>query len=305
MSDDSLAEDELFTLLGSRPRMQVLRTLWEGLDVPAYMTGTQAPTTFSTLQSEASVSDSGNFNYHLGELTDRFVERTDGGYVLSPLGFSVMQAIDAHTAFTDRTIEPTALQASCPFCSGSLLASYGREILRVGCPDCEALGDGDLFRVRCPATGSAGLDLPDLLDVGVLRLLTQVDAARHGFCPACYGETELSLAFCADHHPPGCEGCGRRSPVGSDVECTACGAGGSGPLAEYVFADPRTIASFERHGLGPESVGLFDYRLAFLSRFEERLLSTDPLVVEYEVRDDDERFRLTVRESDGGLSIVD
>ena len=304
MSDDTLAEDELFTLLGSRPRMQVLRTLWEDLDVPAYMTGTQVPMSFSTLQSEASVSDSGNFNYHLGVLTDRFVERTDGGYVLSPLGFSVMQAIDAHTAFSDRTIEPTALEASCPFCSGSLLASYDREILRVACSDCEALGGGDLFRVRCPATGSATLELPALLDVGVLRLLTQVSAARYGFCPACYGATELSLTRCPAHDPPGCD-CGRRSPIGCDVECTACGAGGSGPLAEQAFADPRTIAFFDGHSLGPQSAGLFEYRLAFLSRLDDRVVSTEPLTVAFEVVIAGDRRRLLAADAEAGVSLTE
>jgi hypothetical protein len=295
-------ENELFMLLGNGTRMKILRTLWDEFEIQAYMTGSQSPLSFSEIRSRAAVSDSGNFNYHLDRLGDTFLEQVEDGYVLSPLGFRIMQSLEGHADFVERTIEPTELSTPCPFCASALLASYEREILRISCSTCEALGAGNVHLVRCPVTSISTDELTELIEMSVLRLLMQVNATRHGFCPACYSEVELSLSYCPDHETPHCD-CGRRSPIGYDVHCTSCRAGGSGPLIEQVFADPSTIGHFERHGLGPKTAGLWEYRVEFLERLDERITTAEPIEVSYEITIDDDESRVVATETDAGLTL--
>lgn len=295
-----LTEDELFMLLGNGTRTKILRVFWDELDIQAYLIGSQDPLSFSELQSRTAVSDSGNFNYHLNQLVDTFLEQVEDGYVLSTLGFRIMRSLDGHAAFVERTIEPTELSTPCPFCTSTLSASYEREILRIRCSNCEALGAGNVQLVRCPSTGISTGELTELLDMSVLRLLVQVNATCHGFCPGCYSKTEISLSYCSDHDTPDCD-CGRRSPVGYAVHCTSCRAGGSGPLIEQAFADPHTIGHFEKHGLGPKTAGLWEYRVEFLERLDEQITMTEPIEVDYEMTIDDDRHRLVATETDAGV----
>ena len=91
MSDDSPSSDPpgapsvpesydpaaAFALLGDATRLRILRELWEAQrDAP------DEGVPFEALRERAGVDDSGRFNYHLGKLTGRFVERGDDGYRL-------------------------------------------------------------------------------------------------------------------------------------------------------------------------------------------------------------------------------
>ena len=301
---ESLPENELFTLLGNETRMGILRALWEDLDVEAHVMGHPEPVSFSELFEGSRTDDSGNFNYHLTQLLEMLVEQKEDGYVLSALGFNVMQNIDIYTAYRTGEIDPVALSDPCPFCGGTLEATYDREILSVHCAECEGLGAGHINLVRCPVSGVDRVDVDYLLEAGMFRMIAQLDGARHGICPACNGRTEVSLELRDEFDAVDSDESIRSDRPGAArcvSRCTACGAGGGGSALEIAFADARVRAFFDARTEGPSEARLWHYRLSFLRSVEENVTSTDPVSVVYTFDLDGERLELLVRENESGL----
>jgi hypothetical protein len=58
-------------------RLGILEALWEVAD---------RPVRFSELFTDTELDDSAQFNYHLQQLTDKFVVKTEAGYDLSHTG---------------------------------------------------------------------------------------------------------------------------------------------------------------------------------------------------------------------------
>ena len=76
------AAEEAFSALGNQTRMQILLALWRAYD--PFASDNAVP--FSELFEAVGVDDSGQFNYHLGKLRERFVTRRETGYELTPVG---------------------------------------------------------------------------------------------------------------------------------------------------------------------------------------------------------------------------
>lgn len=296
-----ITEDRLFKLLGDPTRMATLRALWAEFDFEAYVTRERTPTSFSDLRDR--VGDASNFNYHLDQLVGVLVEDHDEGYLLSPLGYNLMRAIDAHAALEYETIERTELADPCPFCGGTLAASYRREMLSVECVDCGGLGDGgDFLHTQIPMTTTGTLDVPSLLDVGSHNVTQRVGTSFQGFCWECHGPVDRTLMACRDHqrNEEGyCPECGGRFAVKLDVECPNCGTGGAGSLVEYAMVTPAVQALFADHGRGLRQIGPWAYRLAALEAVEQRDVTADPTGATYrlEVGGDRVAIRFEDRET--------
>lgn len=106
-SDDatSQAADALATVANEH-RLAILRELAAAEDSLA----------FSELRTRVEMSDTGLFNYHLGELCGRFVRQTDGGYEIGHAGERVVLAAgdldpEGAAALADRTED-----GACPVC---------------------------------------------------------------------------------------------------------------------------------------------------------------------------------------------
>ncbi|PSQ04470.1 ArsR family transcriptional regulator [Halobacteriales archaeon QS_6_71_20] len=73
---------DALSALASEHRIAILREL----------AAADWPLSFSELRERIGMRDGGRFNYHLGELRDRFVRERDGGYVLGHAGERVVLA---------------------------------------------------------------------------------------------------------------------------------------------------------------------------------------------------------------------
>lgn len=296
-----ITEDELFKLLGNDTRMRILGVLWEEFDFQAYVTQSQEPVPFSDLRSQAGRGNT-NFNYHLEQLLGVLVEKRDVGYLLTPLGYNLMRAIDTYATFEYDTVSQTPLEEPCPFCDGTLLGRYEREILEVRCRDCGALAeDGNFTFVQLETTTAGNLELDRLLDVGIRNLEERVESSFHGICWECHSTLERTLERCDDHERDGsgvCPACSHRYGIQVDVECPNCNTGGRGPLLEYALLVPDVRALFRRHGLGPADVGPWCYRLAAFEAVEEADLSVDPPGVTYRFALDDDVVAVRIEEAD-------
>lgn len=311
MSEDDVeapAVGELFGLLGDDRRMRILWALWETFDFGAYVTESRDATSFGTLRERAGIDDPGNFNYHLGKLADVLVEGREDGYVLTPLGYNLMRAVDEYAAFEYETREEWVTADPCPFCGGDLVAEYRREVLSVRCRDCRGIAeDGNLTFVQLGATGTERLDAEDLLDAAAIAMLSKIRSSLHGVCWNCRAPMTHSFELCSDHErTPGgvCEACSLRFRTQVDADCENCGTNGRGPLLEYVVVSPIAGAAFAAVGEGPSQVGAWAYRLAVLGAATERVVGTDPVRVRVDLAVGDERRHVTVEDRPSGVAVV-
>lgn len=307
--DDGVPEPEdLFHLLGDDRRMRILRALWETFDFGAYVTESREATPFGTLRERAGVDDPGNFNYHLGKLAGVLVEGREDGYVLTPLGYNLLRAVDEYASFEYTTRDEWVTAEPCPFCGGDLVAEYSREVLSVRCRDCRGIAeDGNLTFVQLDATGTDTLDDEELLDAAALELFSKVRSSLHGVCWNCRAPMTHSIEHCADHErTPGgvCEACSLRFRTEVDATCENCGTNGRGPLLEYVVVSPAVAAAFAAVGEGPSQVGPWAYRLAVLGAATEHVVATDPVTVRMELAVGDDRRHVTVEDRPSGIAVV-
>jgi hypothetical protein len=110
MSEDTqtaMAANAL-TALASEHRIEILRVLADA----------DEPLVFSELRKSVGMYDTGQFNYHLTELCDRFVRETSAGYELGHAGERVVLAaagLDREDAI--KLAEQTnTTSGECPVC---------------------------------------------------------------------------------------------------------------------------------------------------------------------------------------------
>ena len=300
-TDDELRSvDELFQLLANETRMEIMRALWERFSFSAYVTESRDGTPFAELLAASGADDSGNFNYHLGQLTGILVDHREDGYVLTPLGYNLMRSIERYSSFAYETLPEQPIGDPCPFCDGELVGAYRREIVSVRCRDCGGLGaDGNFTFVELPATGATERSMPELVDAATLELLSKVTTASHSICWNCWAPMDCSIEVCADHERPAdecCEQCDQRFQSAVRAECTSCGTMGQGPLLEYVLTAPDVAVLFRSVGSGPQQIGPWRYRLAAFSAVTETVRSTDPVLVEFEFDLEGRTERITIDE---------
>lgn len=296
---------ELLKLFGNDTRQRILQTLWEHLDLHDYVTRTQAGLSFTELRERAGVSDSGNFNYHIGRLTGKLVEKQDGEYVLTPLGYNLMRSIQELRSFSYEVQPEQRIDTPCPFCGGDLVTEYRRELVRVRCCDCGGLSGGELMSARIRATAT-DLGMRQLLDRAVLNLFSRLRKSRYGVCWNCLNRLEQSLVVCGDHQRReggACAECLTRHRVRTRVECQNCDTSDSGPLLEYAVTHPVTMAFFHRHGTGPAQRGPWRYWLAAFENASERLVENSPTTVGFEFEHAKESCLVTVCNGSETLSL--
>lgn len=297
---DFEAVGELFHLLSNETRMRIVHALWDRFSFQAYVTESDEGIPYAELATAAGVDDSGNFNYHLGQLTGTLVEKREDGYALTPLGYNLMRSIERYSSFAYETRPERTLEEPCPFCGGDLVGAYRREIVSIRCRDCDGLAaPGNFTFVQLPSTGTADLSTAGLIDAATLELFSKVTASGHGFCWSCHAAVAPSLECCDAHEPTAggtCDRCGQRFRTTIHVECDRCGTRGQGPLLEYVLTVPDVGARLRAADVGPRQVGPWRYRLAAFGAVAETVVATDPVAVEFDFALDDRSFTVTVDE---------
>jgi hypothetical protein len=167
MSD---AAEDACGAVADETRVRMLRALWDADD----------PLSCRELRDRVDVRDSGRFNYHLGELRGRFVEKREDGYALRFAGRELVGALHSGVFTEDASVDPAPVDGDCVVCGGPLEAAYEDEQARVTCLDCGA----HALSVEIPPAFVDGRedDLATAID-GYVRTMARQFAA--GFCSAC------------------------------------------------------------------------------------------------------------------------
>jgi hypothetical protein len=309
-----IAPEEVFEILGNEIRMGILRSLWAAYDPLS----TKNALSFSELYDSVPASDSGQFNYHLDKLRGRYVEQTDGGYELRPVGLKLVQSVIAG-AGQEGTFEPTDIDVDCRRCGGTTRLTYdGGRVYHV-CTECgghfqsEEYPEGTLWGKSFPPAGVAHRS-PEELFATLTFLDWPISARLTGkVCPRCSGVLEQSLAVCHGHDPPEdgpCPDCGYSEPIRAHWVCAVCKHHATGSVSGVVQNHPAVVSFLYDHDVDfgyPYSTNDFETILENepikqAISYEQDLVSTDPIRVRVTVAYDGDNLVLTL---DDDLAVLD
>lgn len=294
-----LAPEEVFGLLGNETRVGILQALWEGY----YRYGVEAPIPFSELYERVDIDDSGNFNYHLGRLTDHLVRRTEEGYELTPSGFRLVNGMIGAVPTEDALSEPARVDATCPRCESPLEIATEEGTLWVLCTGCEgywAQRERAVGGFQLPPEGIRPRSPDEVFHSSIAYTVGRGDIMVDGVCPDCGATADPILAVCEDHDADAgiCTACGTSFLGLYTFACSTCRnaivAPSWGPLSRH----PALIAFYHERGVDHWDNTWEAMRRAYTWR--EELLSADPPEVRVTVTHEGETLSATV---DGAATV--
>ncbi|MDY6765113.1 MAG: helix-turn-helix domain-containing protein [Halobacteria archaeon] len=301
-----LSPDKAFNVLGNETRIKILRTLDEA----------DEPVQFAELHKSVGSPDSGNFNYHLGKLEGHFIHKTNEGYVLHQTGRRIIEAVLSGAVTENPVLDPTRLDAPCPYCGSDIEISYLEERVLVRCTNCAGsfpnrkttLGTlsvsphGMIGVYNLPSAGFQGRTPREILDIAILFSLSETMDVINDFCPRCSGKVESSLDICEEHDTDNeiCERCNSRFAIIARSRCTNCNHIKAGAIKYHIATDLDVRSFFADHGVDLISPKWED--TSILYNYEEEILSIDPFEARITFTVDNDQLVVTVEDD---LNVID
>jgi DNA-binding transcriptional ArsR family regulator len=270
ISVDHHPPEEVFGILGNATRLRILQSLGEAEDDTL---------SFSALQDRADVDDSGQFNYHLGKLTGRFVRKDGSGYGLTLAGNQLVGALLAGTyTATAETVDPLPVDAPCPECGGEVVASYAEETATTHCLDCE-----DWYnQVSFPPGVLDQFDSTELPRAFDRWLWTVLERTHAGFCHNCAGRVSGHLVREPDH----------AQGVTVEYPCDRCGETATVSALLPVLLDPAGTCLLHEEDIDLRKLPLWELNAHVEETVE--ILAEDPLTVRVTIQPGDRRLTATI-----------
>lgn len=307
-SDLGTAIEAEFAILSNETRMGILLVLWRAYD-PLEGSSTVR---FSELYDAVEIDDTGQFNYHLDQLRDRFVTQTDAGYELNAVGLRIVQSI---VAGAGQQVEfgPEPVDETCRNCGGDIELQYQNGRLFLVCQSCAGNFDEDRYPVGAvrgqslPPAGLRNRTPEELISVLSYREGPRQMLSTGGICPECSAELHRTMDVCPDHHEPKdgpCPTCGFSVAVRVRGYCTVCKYHTTGTPSGFLNNHPAILGFHWEHGLAgdyPYARADFDALQSIreeMAAVETQLevVAHDPTRIEYAVEYEDEWVALTVDE---------
>jgi hypothetical protein len=243
---------DAFAVLGNEVRMAALRAL---LDAEAEGEETLA---FSELFEATSADNTAGFSYHLRQLTDHFVQKTERGYTLTYAGREIARAIRAGTYTDSVNFDPIAVDEPCPFCGAERLEAHGEDnYVVVECRACER----PTLTLPFPPGGHRAHDPEGLLPAFDRHHRHRLSLMADGVCPECSAPANAHVGYHdADEggaEVPETEGAAEAEEVEENAsrrpqvrfDCERCGCRLRSPVTLAVLEHPAVISFYHRHGI--------------------------------------------------------
>lgn len=278
---DVVRPAEAFSVLGNRTRLSILRALWEA-DTERL--------SFAELERNTA-AETDNFAYHLDQLVDHFVRRTDDGYVLRSAGETVMRSVVAGLFSESHTLPRLEIGSECPFCAGSVEVQYVDDQLTARCMDCGGVAaeagypSGTFMNFRFPPAGLVGRSPSEVLEAAHVLHDAKLTPMMAGICPVCAATVGRTFLLCQDHEigEDGlCGECDTRFSVWVEFVCARCAYQRRAPPWCKLLTEPAVIAFYHEHsdfdGRVPFSK-LTSENAPYRRSMTQSVASTDPLRV--------------------------
>ena len=283
-------EESAFALVGNEIRAAIIKALGEERG----QEGVRPILSFSELHGAVDVDVvSSQFNYHLQQLVGNFVDQTEDGYRLHPVGSTLYRTIRAGTFTGDASFGPVDMGFDCHYCGAPAEGVYGDGMFTVQCRGCETLFD---LVLAPPET----LDPADESD-----LVERLDQyARHdrlafsrGVCPLCVNG--LDTAFLDGDDYPFADFQNRDVVV--HRSCGHCGNQSYVGVGAALLYDPGLVAFCIERDLDVTSEPIWHLAFAMTDR-AVTVRSRDPWEVALELELDGDALELVV---DGELNVLE
>jgi DNA-binding transcriptional ArsR family regulator len=232
---------------------------------------------FTALRERVGVRDSGRFNYHLGKLVDRFVEKGEAGYRLSYAGRKVAGAVLAGTYSASGSKGPTDV-ADCP-CGEPATATYEDGVVEVTCA-----ADHTCYRTGFPPGAAADRSMERLLSLSFRLIYRDLELAVEGVCPECLGEMIRSVE-------PAEAGEAGHARFAFEARCGRCGMRTTSTAGACVFTSPVFVTFCADHDADPRERAPWSFGALDES---PTVVEEDPLRLRLALTLDDESFVATL-----------
>lgn len=209
--------EDVFSLLSDDIRVDILQALWQA----------DEPLAFSELYEAVEIGDSGQFNYHLDKLIDRFVRKTPDGYELTQAGKGINGAIEAGAYTLEASIEPIELESTCQHCGGGRTLSYEDEVVDIACESCEVT-----YHFVVPPGVFAGYESEAVPRVASQYLYATFQKIKAGFCWFCEGQIRPSVKIQSAPAKAPAEDGSTPEGAGTHSDTEADDSGRTGPTAD-------------------------------------------------------------------------
>lgn len=281
-----LSPSEAFSLVANDTRFDILQALWDAANDGA------DPVAFTSLRERAVVRDSGQFNYHLDQLTPRFVRHVEDGYELTFAGEQVIGAAvsGVYTEAEAHEVEPIPV-GTCQECGGTIEGGYQRGHITVECVDCDAV----FTNLPAPPVLAASYTADALPQVFSRRLLTAVTTLNRGFCELCGGRIERELAESWLDRD-------EQDPLGIRYECQACGRTVHAVVGAALLDHPAVVSFLFEHGVDLRETPI--WALDWLYNPETTLVSEESRRFDVAFSLDDDELQLTLDEKLNVIEVV-
>jgi hypothetical protein len=277
--EECLSPAEAFSVLGNETRLSILEALWRA---------ESRPVGFSDLRRMVGIRDSAQFNYHLGELTDQYVEKTDDGYHLRHAGEKVVRAVIAGSFTQHPRLEPFGTGSDCTRCGAELLARYEDEMLTVDCPACGRRHG----RYSFPPGGLTDRSREEVLDAFDQRVRHLHCLAADGVCPECGGQVETELVEGGD--------CCLDGSLRAEHTCRQCAHELCSPVGLRLLDQSDVVAFHGTHGVDVSDTPYWELAWC-VGDGAVTVLDDDPWRVRVDIELDGDRLAVTL---DGDLDVV-
>lgn len=284
--------EDIFKLLADETRIEIISALWDIEDSSA---------TFSDLREAVGMRDSGQFNYHLNQLTDIFITKDEEGYSLTQVGMRTVGAIEAGSYTIESMIEPMEVGIPCGLCGNDRTFRYEDDTVDISCDRCNM---GTTFPV--PPRVILDRDIEEVPTITGRYLNTMIEHLKAGFCGICDGHVEREVNRAAeiidlneiDESPDTVEAM-RDVPIVL-YTCTHCGIPAMLGLSAIFLHHPHVQLFHRRAGF--EEIGSIIWRYASFRPDAETFIEEDDAIAAVKYEFDGETLTLSI---DDNLEVVE
>jgi DNA-binding transcriptional ArsR family regulator len=292
-ADGVVEPTAVFELLADETRLAIVRELARARGLNSQWAGVS----FADLRRAVGVEDAGNFSYHLEKLRGPLVVKDGESYYLRNRGLQLVGAVESgeYTGSGEPLCAETDYDCPFPDCDRAIEARYDDQYFRLRCPD-HSVFNGTAI----PPVAADHLDVSDLVAVTMLDLRQQVQRARAGVCPHCWGPIEAVLPSADPALPSMIDAEMPEDPLLATFACDQCGVSFDLPPGACVADHPAVVAFYHDHG---EDIRHRPYvTLPFCAIGRADLESDDPVRVRVDVRLDGDALHLWL---DGETNVVE
>ncbi|WP_137285580.1 ArsR/SmtB family transcription factor [Halorussus salinisoli] len=262
--------EDAFAVLASSLRLQILQALADETD--------GISRSFTDLYEAVDTSNTSQFSYHLNELTDRYVQQTEEGYVISDAGRRIIQSMNAGEYTLQPDFEPVTVSTHCPYCGEtSAEATYDGQLATVDCLSCEFT----LLRYDLRPAHVENRSPLQALKAADRQMRAEYGTALTGVCPRCGGSIDLDVLTGSKVDP---------ATALIVCDCRHCGTTLSAPVEIALLHHPEVVSRYWDEDVNTVTTPIWEM-LSHLAKWSVELDESEPLTV---VAAENERIRIDV-----------